>query len=202
MRLAGAAHAAGTGHSRATGFSAAFTRNTGREHGKFLGQLGRAAMRALRPLPIARTDEDFAVFRALGAMKFVDRHAQNVIPQKNISSDKQMGRLADGSRSMAFSSVTGQAEDAGNGGEQTTYHQPKCSVVGRSIDGDGCVRGNRLVGVITQDQQDNTCGEKGKSQCSVHNKFPFQVPTENYELRVCQPELASSQPRTGKIHQK
>ena len=46
----------------------------GSEGGKFLGQLLRAAVRARGPLPIAGTNEDFAVALAFPAMKFVNRH--------------------------------------------------------------------------------------------------------------------------------
>ncbi len=46
----------------------------GGKHRKFLRYLRRTAMRAFRPLPVARTDEDFAVAFALLTMKFVNRH--------------------------------------------------------------------------------------------------------------------------------
>ena len=55
------------------------------ERGKFLGQLLRAAMRAFRALPIAGTDEDFAVALALLAMIFVNRHGLIITgPAKNL----------------------------------------------------------------------------------------------------------------------
>jgi hypothetical protein len=59
------------------------------EGGKFLGQLLRTAVRASGSLPIAGTDEDFAVAPALFAMKLVNRHEGKIIGRPKISSDKR-----------------------------------------------------------------------------------------------------------------
>ena len=42
-------------------------------------------MRAFRPLPIRRADEDFGIVFALGAMKFVNRHGAKIIGAAKIS---------------------------------------------------------------------------------------------------------------------
>ena len=49
-----------------------------RERGKFLVQFRRAAMRTLRPAPVRGAHQDFAVFSALFAMKFVDWHEDSI----------------------------------------------------------------------------------------------------------------------------
>ena len=46
----------------------------GGEHRQFFGYLRRAAARAFGSLPFAGTNQDFAVFSAIPAMKFVNRH--------------------------------------------------------------------------------------------------------------------------------
>jgi hypothetical protein len=61
----------------------------GGEHGKLLGQLFGTAVRALRSLPIAGADEDFAVAFAFFAMKLVNRHEGKITGGAKISSDKQ-----------------------------------------------------------------------------------------------------------------
>ena len=75
VRPARAAHAARLGSARAGRCRLATTaRVGGGEHGKFLGQLRRTAVRAFRSFPVARADQDFAVLLTLLAMKFVNRH--------------------------------------------------------------------------------------------------------------------------------
>jgi hypothetical protein len=59
------------------------------EHRKFLGQFLRAAVRALGTLPITGTHKDFAVARALLAMKFVNRHKEKIAGGQKISSGKR-----------------------------------------------------------------------------------------------------------------
>jgi hypothetical protein len=61
------------------------------EHGKLLGQFLGTAVRALRSLPIAGTDEDFAVAFALFAMKLVNRHKNTIVGQGKISSGNNNG---------------------------------------------------------------------------------------------------------------
>lgn len=80
MRLAGAAHAAGTRLSRAGRFGTSGTAHTRGKCGKLLGQFGGTAMRAFGAFPIAGTHQHLAVFLALPAMKFVDWHAMIIFP--------------------------------------------------------------------------------------------------------------------------
>jgi hypothetical protein len=81
MRVAGAAHAAGTRHAGAgsrgrRGRGGA--RRGGGEGGKLLGQFRRAAVRTFRAFPGAGADQDFAVRFALPTMKFVNWHGLNL----------------------------------------------------------------------------------------------------------------------------
>jgi hypothetical protein len=62
------------------------------EGGKLLGDFRGTAMRAFRPLPVGRTDEDFAVVFASVAMKFVNRHGQNYSAQSRIGKRKVCGQ--------------------------------------------------------------------------------------------------------------
>jgi len=56
------------------------------EHGELLRQPRRTAMGTWRSFPVARPDQDLAVFLALLAMKFINRHAGRIIgiPQNSI----------------------------------------------------------------------------------------------------------------------
>jgi len=77
---AATAATAPTGAGIATAAGGAVTGAGRGEHGEFLGELGRTAMRAAGTFPIGRTDEDLAVAFAFGTMKFVDRHGHRVNP--------------------------------------------------------------------------------------------------------------------------
>ena len=102
MRVATAAAAI---MSAAAGFPAgrAFSGAGRGEGGKFLVQLGGAAVRAFRPAPVGGAHEDFAVALALPAVKFVDRHGRKVVgPAENSRSD---GREAGASRVVEFASA-------------------------------------------------------------------------------------------------
>src|ERR1051326_2696482 len=91
MRLAGAAHPARTrlaGAGRLGGVAG----NAGREHGQFLLQPRRAAVRAFGSPPVGGPHEDFAVPVAFVAMKFVDRHGTKVAGPGKISSRSIHGR--------------------------------------------------------------------------------------------------------------
>jgi|SRR5690348_4147662 len=61
-----------------------------RENGKFLGQLGRAAMRTFSSFPVTGTDKDFAVALAFLAMKFVNRHEPKITGTTEISSESPL----------------------------------------------------------------------------------------------------------------
>jgi hypothetical protein len=75
MRPSRAAHAARLGCAGAGWRRLTAAASVGRgEHGKFLGQLGRTAVRAFRALPVAGADQDLAVLLTLLTMKFVKRH--------------------------------------------------------------------------------------------------------------------------------
>jgi hypothetical protein len=52
--------------------------STGGENGELFFKAGRTAMGALGSLPVAGADEDFAIFTALFALEFVDRHRASV----------------------------------------------------------------------------------------------------------------------------
>ena len=51
----------------------------GGEGGKFLVELGGAAMRTFGAAPFGGADEDLGIAFALGAMKFVDRHGSKIV---------------------------------------------------------------------------------------------------------------------------
>ena len=76
VRAAGPAHAAGTRFAGADGSFIAGA--AGSEHGQLFLELRRSAVGAFGPFPIARTHEDFAVFVAFFAMKFVKRHEDSL----------------------------------------------------------------------------------------------------------------------------
>lgn|SRR5579884_1841280 len=88
MRFASATHPAGMGSAGAGRFGSARAARARREHGEFLGELRRAAMRALRPFPLAGAHEHFAVLLAFLAMKFVNRHGKTIISGVGISRGK------------------------------------------------------------------------------------------------------------------
>ena len=85
MRLASAAQPARTRLASADRLSGV-PRNTRGEHGQFLLQLRRAAMRAFSSLPFGGPHQDFAVPVAFVTMKFVDRHGPKVAGRAKISS--------------------------------------------------------------------------------------------------------------------
>ena len=72
------AAAAATAMSAAALRVARFLAARRRESRKLLGDFRGAAVRAFRPLPVGRADEDFAVVFALGAMEFVDWHGMKI----------------------------------------------------------------------------------------------------------------------------
>jgi hypothetical protein len=78
MGTAGAAHAARARVAGAHRFGSVGTGAGGREHGQFLFEAGRAAMRAVGSLPVGGTDEEFAVVSAFPAMKLVDWHGPSL----------------------------------------------------------------------------------------------------------------------------
>ena len=62
----------------------------GGEHGKFLGQFLRTAMRTFGILPVGRADEDFGVAPAFLTMKFVNRHERKLFRRgKNLKCGKR-----------------------------------------------------------------------------------------------------------------
>ena len=78
VRFASAAHAAGTRHATARRSLIGRTLRGRGERRKLLGQLLRTAMRAFCPLPVAGADKNLAIFLALPAMKFIDRHGKSL----------------------------------------------------------------------------------------------------------------------------
>src|SRR5665213_4501861 len=93
MRPARPAHAARTGHAAARSrLGGAAAAGAGGKNGHFLGQASRAATGARRPFPRAGTDQDFAVRRALFAMKFIDRHKAKNKPRGAIRQLSKKGR--------------------------------------------------------------------------------------------------------------
>lgn len=97
MRSTPAAAAAATpadraavhGASRHVAAGAGVAGGRGREDRELFIQLGGAAMRAFGPLPIRRTDQDFAILFALFAMKLVNRHGTIIIRRLKSSSHKR-----------------------------------------------------------------------------------------------------------------
>ena len=89
MRLASAAQPARTRLASADRLRGG-PRNTRREHGQFLLQLRRAAMRAFSSLPFGGPHQDFAVSVAFVTMKFVDRHGTKVAGRAKISSPRSL----------------------------------------------------------------------------------------------------------------
>ncbi len=76
MRTTGAAHSAGARVAGTITRGCCLTGHAGSKSGKALLQLSRTAMRTLRSLPIAGTDEDLAVLVTSVAVKFVERHGR------------------------------------------------------------------------------------------------------------------------------
>ena len=71
------------------------------ERGKFLRQLRRTAVRALRSLPVGGTDQNLAVLLALLAMKFVNRHDERIATAAANSSRDDYARQRLGVRWLA-----------------------------------------------------------------------------------------------------
>ena len=82
-----AAAATATAHAARSGISGAgrgirFAAGSRRKHREFLLQAFRTAVRAGGPLPIRRTNKDFALPLTRGAMKLVNRHARRLAPSR------------------------------------------------------------------------------------------------------------------------
>ena len=77
MRAAAAASAATVALAHIAGWGVIASRlaaHGGGEYGKFFFETGRTAMRTRCPFPVGGSNKNLALFLALVAVKFVDRH--------------------------------------------------------------------------------------------------------------------------------
>jgi hypothetical protein len=90
MRLARAAKPARPGFARANGRRLA-AGGAGRKDRELLGQPFRITMRAGRPFPLRRANQDFAIPLAVLAMKFVEWHACSIAGDRRLTSERKGG---------------------------------------------------------------------------------------------------------------
>lgn len=91
MRLACAAKSARSGGACA-GRRRLVAGCTRCKNGKLLGQPLRFAMRARRPFPLRRADQNFAVLAAILTVKFVDWHECSIAGNDHLTSDPKSAK--------------------------------------------------------------------------------------------------------------